>query len=512
MGRLFTLDTELIDYGASAPLLYNSNAWTVLGWFKKNNGAGVNSFIFDQYAAFNIQVRVYLNDATAGGAITGISRTISDNMVLNSDTKGLADGKWHRFAFVRVGSSNHRLYVDGRFSGEELVTAPALNATASTDEYVGNNGQNETSSFGDGSPGTLARIAFWQSTALSLNEIEQFLFTGKSSVKPDLWHEYDDASLADKSGNGYNGTATGTSPVLDHPPVTGPFKDYSPPKFAFTEPPTDVRIVPNRRVWTKQPPAGTKIDLSHPLARGLSHVYLPGSSDQNHVDNIDALSDHVSVGREIDPAYGRVYMGTSSSVMASVSGKGFADTLGKTIAVVARTDNTTTNALAFVLTSKTGAVPPLVDIYTSTSSTINAGHRRAASGALQLVTGPAHNDEWFRAVYVTRTLTLSELYVEGDPTVYSGTNDVGASVTAADVAAIGAGYASGSPSNNFTGPVAIGVAWDGELTELEARLWLANPWQIFEPQIIYAPFPEELPKLAVIEPEVTRMPVRPPSE
>jgi hypothetical protein len=117
--------------------------------------------------------------------------------------------------------------VDGRVDFIGSTTVNLTSGAAVEAEHWGNLNFSEGSEgFGESGQGKLERCAFWAGTAMTGEEVDRFLITGKSAVKPDLWHEYDTPSLEDKSGNGHNGTATGTMPVADHPPVTGPFKNY----------------------------------------------------------------------------------------------------------------------------------------------------------------------------------------------------------------------------------------------------------------------------------------------
>lgn len=195
-------------------------------WFKVADLTGKtgNGFLFDTFAAFNIQARLSISGASGGLSTKGtlhLTWRTPTALAQFDTTTAWDDGNWHRCLVVRRSSGNFiEMYIDGVSQGSDAVNNPTTDATAATAQMWGNNGSVTTQSFG----GSLARCAFVAGTVLTAGQADTFLYAGDmpTGVLLSQWLEMKGASPeVDRSGNGLNGTIAGTTFQDASPPYSG---------------------------------------------------------------------------------------------------------------------------------------------------------------------------------------------------------------------------------------------------------------------------------------------------
>jgi hypothetical protein len=170
-------------------------------------------------ANFNHQIRLSFrrrSDQGTTGVITAIVRATTFVSIASANT--FDDDVWHRVLLVRRNSGNLlELYVDGS-SEASSASDPGTDAGAPTDQYWGNNDLED-----EGLGGDIARAAFISGVTLTPQQADSFLYTGRWPASLDQWIEMSGGSPEpDWSGNGLNGTLTGTT-IADHAPAQFPF-------------------------------------------------------------------------------------------------------------------------------------------------------------------------------------------------------------------------------------------------------------------------------------------------
>lgn len=208
---------------SSGPILYEQTAFSILCWIRRPTitgaATGGNRHFFIQHANFNHFVKLFFrrrSDQGTTGVIVGTVRATTNVNVVSTNT--FDDDAWHRVLLIRRSSGNYvELYVDGT-SEASSATDPGTDAGTPTDQYWGNNDLED-----EGLGGDVARAAFLSGVALTPQQADSFLYTGKWPVGIDQWIEMSGGSPeSDWSGNSLNGTLTGTT-IADHAPAQFPF-------------------------------------------------------------------------------------------------------------------------------------------------------------------------------------------------------------------------------------------------------------------------------------------------
>lgn len=210
MARNFSYETTDKVAWSGGPILYNQTSASIFGWFK-NSGVAANKHLFNQRAGWP---NIFQFELMSTGAVRGW--VLGNNYGGSSTTFG--DGAWHRFLMVRRPAS---LFVEGYVDGgSEFSTAsdPGTNSSSPTTQVWGNS---DVGNMGFG--GDLARCGFISGVALTIQQADSFLYTGRWPDLLDQWLEmFGESPEPDWSGNGLNGTVTGTT-IVDHAPAGPPF-------------------------------------------------------------------------------------------------------------------------------------------------------------------------------------------------------------------------------------------------------------------------------------------------
>ena len=298
-----------------------------------------------------------------------------------------------------------------------------------------------------------------------------------------------------------------------------PWQIFEPrPVLGITNVSDDVRFAPVIKPWTKQPPAETKIDWNHPLAKGLLTA-IPFNDPGKQTVRAQTRELGIDVGTN---------PGTNPW---SWSGKG-------TASVLRPPTPATSNALDFdidaVSSATSGfsvywlgeflyndAMPGGQDLWFVADTENSADGWRITKGNTAIGTAP--NEFRFRTGELTNvnfdepttwdigdvmSMTFlwdgafKRIYRDGiqlDQRAATGTLSYGASSMRVGNQTTGLSY------DNATGYQLL-LVYDRGLTPDEVLRLHKNPWQIFEPEIAHAPLNEELPKLATFEKPWTSKP------
>ncbi len=214
MSRTFAdADDDNIDFGTTVPSMYAVSDGCIAA-IMRNDGAssGPQRNYFRQSSAFNELVSLSMV-ADGTGLYNVFWRTPSALQIFKS-TNRFDDDLWHRVVVIRKSSTPElEIFVDGVSEGTD--GDPGTDASTPTITFIGRD-EAAGSSFG----GDIFRFATWTGVALTIEEVDGFLLTGKWRVRPDLWYDLGNGSPElDLSGNGHSGTVNGPT-VSDNGPAT----------------------------------------------------------------------------------------------------------------------------------------------------------------------------------------------------------------------------------------------------------------------------------------------------
>lgn len=236
--------------------------------------------------------------------------------------------------------------------------------------------------------------------------------------------------------------------------------------------------------WTSQPPAGTPIDWSNPLCRGIALVidrdmlHIQGLGAPTVSGTIDVAANRLGCGLKFDSTDQIYYPApTALEVLDGIS------CLWAGVCL----DSSTINFMFGVMPSGSNGASytPFtlhgshVGIADFTLNRANAGGYRVWSAASQLTSTPG--------VHVVKqggNISVAPKFFK-DGAAYTGTVTNGFS-------GAGSGAAEALSSNLYIarradgsaqlkGVHILGVVWNREVTDAEALALSANPWQIFKP-------------------------------
>lgn len=212
-GRFFRGTDMLAAPAAQARL--DESVWTIAARVKTVRIRDANRFIYQEHAAFNLLVHLWID---TNGKAHAWFRTTTSSVGINEliSTTSVDDNQWHDIAFRRNGLSDFDLVVDGAVEASDTTTTEGTDATAVT-PYLG---YNQT---GAKEPlhGTMARFLSFSGTALTNTQITDALDDANFPVTPDVWYDLGSGDPEpDQSGNGNDGTVTGTT-VVDASPTAG---------------------------------------------------------------------------------------------------------------------------------------------------------------------------------------------------------------------------------------------------------------------------------------------------
>jgi len=266
-----------------------------------------------------------------------------------------------------------------------------------------------------------------------------------------------------------------------------PWQIFEPLRFPIFTEVSEVTVRPYyiEIPWTRQPPASIKINRNHPLTRKITAVYLPGQSRWNLASPGYATANAETGIPSLERGQFGQHLNLTADAIAAL-GEPVITKHIHTIALIAKPNQTAAVDVLFSVVENVGSSAAATAIETDSGGQIYCNYRSVTSGVNAAITsGPAHNEDWFRAVWAHPSRSEHNLYFHGDLTQYQNTTTVEDGAGFPDFAIGGntsiGSYRDTSWSDLFTGDVAVAVAWDRALTEEEAREWMANPWQIFEP-------------------------------
>lgn len=252
-----------------------------------------------------------------------------------------------------------------------------------------------------------------------------------------------------------------------------------------------------KKPWTRQPPVDTPIDWTHPLTKNLKWLYMPGVSTKNLADYKYAeLSVATPVQGGVAGRLGRYAQYQSPNTAASMQYKGpTASGLSDTHSIAAVANSTAWNGDLTIFSFSPDSVQSQdrVELRVSNPNLLlyDVNGFGGDGGSNTNVDVSADTTPWFGmvgasdGVFNERYFYVEAITDQGTPlTVYPSASD-STDVGSISTENIGVGAKSGPFSllTSLPGQVAIVAAWDNRaLTEEEARSWIDNPYQIFEPQ------------------------------
>jgi hypothetical protein len=242
---------------------------------------------------------------------------------------------------------------------------------------------------------------------------------------------------------------------------------------------------PVKRPWTKQPPAGTKIDLSHPLMKNVASAYV-----------FDGLKAHNLVtGNLIDPDVGHdLVMSTNAGERAFSynAPNGVADpnnnfpvgdTFGSDGSLFIRCAphhdiyaNNPTGTDTIVVALGEGAGDSTGGLfYWNDREHFNFLYNRSPQVAIGTNIQPLSA---YEMVNVLASIKPNVQHV----TLNGHIQETGTSATtwATGTMDIGGRFA----ASNLESDISLVIKWDRALSEEESASMTANPWQIFEPEVL----------------------------
>lgn len=284
-----------------------------------------------------------------------------------------------------------------------------------------------------------------------------------------------------------------------------PWQIFKPKRIVgISRAPETVNYVPIPKPWTKQPPVGTPIDFTHSMAKGLvAAIPILGANDRttdngykDYGPNHFAVNDDgvISFGQDEHGGYvecptaGGIFIESCRIPQAEATifigvrpavGYTTARLLGSNDAFECNIGSTGTSNQLF----HGGAVPP-------------AGGQGFAGGA------------YAELAYIAINGGASQLVLTGSDEFYyedtlSPSTNNGTTPTATQDMYVGS---SRNLADGLEGKVYYFFMFDRAFGVAEAINFMHNPWQIFKPQTVLAPLPEELPAVAKIEKKWDRQP------
>lgn len=281
--------------------------------------------------------------------------------------------------------------------------------------------------------------------------------------------------------------------------------------------------------WTKQPPAGTEIDWTHPLTRKLVLFAHPTGAgnfrDEVYGDNFSLDEAGVDVGEAYflasHPKYGRAFgidSPTSSTMQSSArdntfDAKGRFTSTSLSIASVYQIHNTQAGTNGFFGVSGTGGGDKIElgqapyntssQFQTAFSGGINSeeltdDESDAAIGQLKALVSV------FKDVGATATCTK---WLHNITTGAISQADTTA-LTNIDPAVLNSDLNLIAMSGTYPAAVYVGAIWDRAISVEEARQFTDNPWQIFrpKPRFAVADMPEDVRLLKAPKPWTKKPP------
>lgn len=235
-------------------------------------------------------------------------------------------------------------------------------------------------------------------------------------------------------------------------------------------------IIPQRRIWTRQPQFLVGIDWANPICRGLIHACVPGVLLSDWKDG-SSFSRYGSPGISAGAA-GRTmqFNGSSQGIYGSRT-DAFTWTSETTLFGVA--SQASTSAAGCIL----AYVDPTVDdeyrqIAFRSGGCVAAVDRLASSfyDTAKTAAGSVVANKFYAVAGVFRSATSRTIYLNGTAGA-TGTETIYNYPTSR---IFSAGYLKrASLADYLNGQIAITLAWDRALSEREIKSISENPWQIF---------------------------------
>lgn len=283
--------------------------------------------------------------------------------------------------------------------------------------------------------------------------------------------------------------------------------------FAFADLPDNVRFATIKKPWTEQPPAGTPIDWSNPLTKGLATVVSGNTNIGAARDIVTGKPDYLlnaSGGGSVDPEIIGTDKGQAlsnrpdSQYFWQHNSVHPGNQLYSSCLVLFRVGTYAPSGAMLFGSGETASSSAHRFGIKSYSSSIQAMCNTSGGGyqAAAWVTSQP-TETWILAIGTFNSQSQElELYVDGinraSQTLIdtSGINSTGTyeyKILNGNIA---------DPNREIAGDVALAMAWHGRaLTAPEVASLSENPWQIFEPQEVMVPFNEALPELVTWEEE-----------
>jgi len=290
--------------------------------------------------------------------------------------------------------------------------------------------------------------------------------------------------------------------------VDNPWQIFKPPpRFAFADVPDDVRHISVPKVWTKQPPSNVPLDQKHSL-----YKYVIGGI--NFADGYKLFHGPRSTSRGASIAISAGYAG--QGIVPGPHGLAFD---GYTDGPFSQDGLTVTNGFQLPVRDTGGGQRGITAI-----AVFNDGPTGGSEAPIWVPTGTfgcwlsVDVDELSINCSATPEVTTSGANMDdGAPSVVcmwylrDGPRGIGKNGTIlVDSTAASSGNNESlslimDTNGQGTWPANLAALYflegvvDNEFTRGTVKSLMDNPWQIFKPQKVFAPIPEALPDVAIVE-------------
>ena len=472
MSYLFDGANDKLERTATLPV--TGYPFSVSLWVKPT-GLGITDtyFVLGQDAVSTDFWTVQQQSSNLIRAIT------NDGGIANaSTTTEVTAGNWHHVLAVFASTSSVSIYFDTHL--EQVNLSPRNPAAPDVIRF------GESPTGGSDFAGRLGEMAVWSSALTADDAVTLGLGAPPTEVGTPVAYWPLTADATDSIAS-YDLTATGAIFDADNPPVAATVADAS-----------TTGMIPIRVPWTSQPPPGTRIDTSHPLAKGLIFFTPCNEGGGDVIDNVTNargadVSDGTSTAVRKANEYGR-HLDLFRGGDTEIAGYEFASQKSWELA---------SDEITVIAHAKRTAAPP-----TSSSRVIAKGDATFTTGwgiVLPDDTTVRFNCRAgggnLNAIATTPTNINVDLFVAGrydgaNITVFARVGGPGNAVNTADTAETGTLNVDTNPialghlqSNrrSLTGQIYFTAIYDRVVPNADiVRLW-DNPWQIYEPQTKWIP-------------------------
>ena len=272
-----------------------------------------------------------------------------------------------------------------------------------------------------------------------------------------------------------------------------PWQIYSTRRFALADPLPDTRVleVPTKE-WTKQPPAGTKLDLSNSIVKKAAFLWSGSNSGGAYgIDHISGVQGVQSTWSTNNVNFNNTEKGSAINSLYNATDANVIEFTGLSQAInyhshffIYRSNNTTQayrSAMATYSGGWTSGTMGLASYPIGTSSQSVQAYDGANFYTWSSV-GPITTDtDWYSMCIQSPVTVLSygDLYINGK---YIGQSSVQRASDDVTITQVALGGNRTWDNEGLGGDLLFAAAFKDALTPGEIESLHNNPWQIFKPQ------------------------------